>query len=140
MGRSDESPPTPLRVLIADDEAGFRDTLRPLIDGRPDLSVVAEARNGLDAIQLADAFLPDAVVIDLHMPLLDGVTAVARIRKDHPSLCLIALTGDSATDLHHAASEAGADAVLLKDDLVGSLVERLAGVKHPQDAGGAGLH
>jgi DNA-binding NarL/FixJ family response regulator len=54
---------------------------------------------------------------------------VARLRKDHPSLCLIALTGDPAPDLHQAVSEAGADAVLLKGDLVDSLVDRLAAVR-----------
>ena len=66
-----------------------------------------------------EAFVhPDAVVIDLHMPIVDGVTAVARLRKDHPSLCLIALTGDDDSVLHEAVTEAGADAVLLKSDLV----------------------
>ncbi len=63
------------------------------------------------------------------MPLLDGVTAVARLRKDHPALCLIALTGDPAPELHQAVSDAGADAVLLKADLVDTLVERLAAVR-----------
>jgi DNA-binding NarL/FixJ family response regulator len=140
MGRTHESPSAPLRVLIADDEAGFLETLRPLIDARPDLTVVAEAHNGLEAISLADELLPDAVVIDLHMPLLDGVTAVARMRKDHPSLCLIALTGDPAAELHDAVSEAGADAVLLKEDLVDSLVGRLATVRQGQDKTGSGLH
>ena len=63
------------------------------------------------------------------MPLVDGVTAVARLRKDHPSLCLIALTGDPAPELHQAVREAGADAVLLKGDLVDTLVDRLSAVK-----------
>jgi CheY-like chemotaxis protein len=63
--------------------------------------------------------------MDLHMPLLDGVTAVARLRHDHPSLCLIALTGDHAPELHRAVDEAGADAVLLKDELVQTLLDRL---------------
>jgi DNA-binding NarL/FixJ family response regulator len=119
----------PVRVLLADDDAGFLDSLRPLIEHQPELTVVATAPNGLAAIELADALEPDAVVIDLHMPLVDGVTAVARLRKDHPSLCLIALTGDPAPDLHQAVSEAGADAVLLKGDLVDSLVDRLAAVR-----------
>jgi DNA-binding NarL/FixJ family response regulator len=129
MDQPEAPPAAPVRVLLADDEAAFLDSLRPLIEDQPELTVVAAAANGLDAIELADELHPDAVVIDLHMPLVDGVTAVARLRKDHPSVCLIALTGDPTPELHRAVSEAGADAVLLKDDLVGTLVERLAAVK-----------
>jgi DNA-binding NarL/FixJ family response regulator len=123
-----------VRVLLADDDAGYLDSLKPLIEHQPELTVVGAAENGLDAIELADELHPDAVVIDLHMPLLDGVTAVARLRKDHPSLCLIALTGDPDTELHEAVREAGADAVLQKGELVDTLVERLSAVKasaHP---------
>jgi DNA-binding NarL/FixJ family response regulator len=120
-----------VRVLLADDDEAFLESLRPLIEHQPELTVVGAAKDGLDAIELADTLLPDAVVIDLHMPLVDGVTAVARLRKDHPHLCLIALTGDPDPQLHGAVTEAGADAVLLKGDLVDSLVERLAAVKAP---------
>ena len=60
------------------------------------------------------------------MPLLDGVSAAARLRRDHPSLCLIALTGDEAPALHRAVREAGADEVLLKSELVEGLLDRLA--------------
>jgi DNA-binding NarL/FixJ family response regulator len=119
----------PVRVLLADDDAGFLDSLEPLIEDQPELTVVATAPNGLAAIELADALEPDAVVIDLHMPLVDGVTAVARLRKDHPSLCLIALTGDPAPELHQAVSDAGADAVLHMGALVDTLVDRLAAVR-----------
>ncbi len=129
MDQPEASPSALVRVLLADDESGFLESLRPLIEHQPELTVVGEAENGLDAIELADELHPDAVVIDLHMPLVDGVTAVARLRKDHPTVCLIALTGDPAPELHRAVSEAGADAVLLKDDLVDTLVERLAAVK-----------
>ena len=118
-----------VRVLLADDDATFLESLRPLIERQPELTVVGAAENGLHAIELADELLPDAVVIDLHMPLLDGVTAVARLRKDHPHLCLIALTGDPDTQLHQAVREAGADAVLQKGELVDTLFERLSAVK-----------
>ena len=124
----------PVRVLLADDDEGFLESLRPLIEHQPELTIVATARNGLDAIELADELDPDAVVIDLHMPVVDGVTAVARLRKDHPNLCLIALTGDSAPELHRAVTEAGADAVLMKGDLVDSLVQRLRAVRAAQEA------
>ncbi len=60
------------------------------------------------------------------MPRLDGVGAIARLRRDHPSLCLIAVTGDADERLHRAASEAGADAILGKHELARGLLDRLA--------------
>jgi DNA-binding NarL/FixJ family response regulator len=124
-----------VRVLLADDDAAFLESLKPLIDHQPELSVIGAAENGLHAIELADELDPDAVVIDLHMPLVDGVTAVARLRKDHPHLCLIALTGDPDTELHDAVREAGADAVLQKGELVETLFERLSAVKAAAKSG-----
>ena len=118
-----------IRVLIADDDRPFLDSLRSLIERQPELSVVGEAADGLQAIELAEALDPDAVVIDLHMPLLDGVSAAARLRNDHPNVCLIALTGDDEPALHSAVREAGADEVLLKAELVDVLIERLAAAR-----------
>jgi DNA-binding NarL/FixJ family response regulator len=115
-----------IRVLIADDDPAFLRSLEELIDRQPELFVIGAAGDGLEAIELAERLDPDAVVLDLHMPLLDGVTAAARLRRDHPNLCLIALTGDRATELHGAVREAGADEVLLKSELVEGLLERLA--------------
>jgi len=120
---------SPIRVLIADDDGAFVGALRELIERQPELVVVGTAKDGLQAIELADELDPDAVVLDLHMPLLDGVSAAARLRRDHPSLCLIALTGDEAPALHQAVREAGADEVLLKSDLVDGLLSRLAAVR-----------
>jgi DNA-binding NarL/FixJ family response regulator len=118
-----------IRVLLADDDRPFLDALSPLIERQPELRVVGQAHDGLAAIELADELAPDAVVIDLHMPRIDGVTAVARLRRDHPSMCVIALTGDEAPALHRAVTEAGADAVLVKDEFVDVLVDRLASAR-----------
>jgi DNA-binding NarL/FixJ family response regulator len=118
-----------IRVLIADDDERYLDSLRLLVDGQPELQVVAQATNGLGAIELADEHDIDAAVIDIHMPLVDGVTAVARLRRDHPHLCLIAITGDPEPRLLQAVEEAGADAVLLKDELVVTLVDRLHSIR-----------
>jgi DNA-binding NarL/FixJ family response regulator len=118
-----------IRVLLADDDEGYLEHLRSLIESQRELSVVGTATNGLAAIELVDELAPNAAVLDLHMPLLDGVSACARLRRDHPSLCLIAITGDDAPALHRAARESGADDVLLKSELVGGLVDRLTAAR-----------
>jgi DNA-binding NarL/FixJ family response regulator len=118
-----------IRVLLADDDERFLESLRPLIDHQPGLAVVGAAHDGLAAIELADKVRPDAIVIDLHMPLLDGVSAVARLRGEYPALCMIALTGDADPGLHEAVMEAGADAVLLKDEFVDRLLARLVNAR-----------
>jgi DNA-binding NarL/FixJ family response regulator len=125
----DEGGSGTIRVLLADDDQSFLGSLTELIDSQPELAVVAEASDGLAAIELAENLEPDAIVIDLHMPLLDGVTAVARLRRDHPSMCILALTGDVHPALHRAVTEAGADAVLVKGEFVEALVERLSAAR-----------
>jgi DNA-binding NarL/FixJ family response regulator len=120
-----------IRVLLADDDDAFLEHLRALIEGQGELTVVGTATNGLAAIELVDELAPDAAVLDLHMPLLDGVSACARLRRDHPNLCLVALTGDEAPALHRAARESGADDVLLKNELVDALLDRLTAARTP---------
>ena len=118
-------------VVLADDDKPFVESLRAMVDEQPELAVVGVARDGLEAIELVEELEPQAVVIDLHMPRLDGVSAVARMRQDHPHLCLIAITADTAPDLHRAVEEAGADAVFLKENLPGTLAERLVAAAQP---------
>ncbi len=119
----------PIKVLIADDDGGYLRFLRELIDSQPELSVVAAAPDGAEVLVLAQEVQPDAVVVDLHMPRLDGIAAVARLRHTYPALCLIAVTGDPDPSLHDDAIAAGADAVLEKRELAEALVERLAKVR-----------
>ena len=96
------TPKAPFGYCSLTTTSGILGSLRELIEGQRELSVVGTATNGLTAIELVDELAPDAAVLDLHMPLLDGVSTVARLRRDHPSLCLIALTGDEAPALHRA--------------------------------------
>jgi DNA-binding NarL/FixJ family response regulator len=129
MNAAPDAAANSIRVLVADDDRPFLNSLRELVDRQPELEVVATAVDGLQAIELAEDLEPDAVVLDLHMPLLDGVSTAARLRRDHPSICLIALTGDDAPALHNAVREAGADEVLLKNEILDALVERLTGAR-----------
>jgi DNA-binding NarL/FixJ family response regulator len=118
-----------INVVLVDDDSGFVEGLRVMVDEQPRLSVIGVACDGLEAIELVDELAPEAVVIDLHMPRLDGVSAVARMRQDHPSLCLIAITGDQAPELHKAVEEAGADAVMLKNTLEDELADRIVAAR-----------
>jgi DNA-binding NarL/FixJ family response regulator len=119
-----------IKVLLADDDPGFVELLRTLVQEQPELTVVGVAGDGLSALELVDEPTPEAVLIDLHMPLLDGVSAVARMRQDYPDLCLIAITGDPEPELHRAVEEAGADAVVLKHDLLDTaLAERIVAAR-----------
>jgi two-component system response regulator MprA len=114
-----------IRVLLVDDDEGFLASLSELVERQPELSVAGAVTDGLAALELVDRDEPDAVVIDVHMPLLDGVSTVARLRHDRPNLCLIAITGDDAPALRRAVKDAGADDVLLKQELVSGLISRL---------------
>jgi DNA-binding NarL/FixJ family response regulator len=119
-----------VRVLLADDDRRYAAALRLLIEEQPELTVVALAYDGEETLNLADSLEPDAVVVDLHMPNVDGVTAIRKLREAHPHICLIALTGDESTDIHQRATEAGADGVLVKGQMLEALVERLRAA-HP---------
>lgn len=114
-----------MKVVVVDDDGRFAESLRAMVEDQPGLSVVGVARDGLEALDLVDEAAPQAVLIDLHMPLLDGVSAIARMRQDHPSLCLIAITGDRAPELHRAVEEAGANAVILKHDVLERLADQI---------------
>ena len=112
-------------MLLVDDDETFLASLAELVDQQPELLVTGAVSDGIAALDRVEVEEPDAVVIDLHMPLLDGVSTVARLRRDRPSLCLIAITGDDAPALSRAAKEAGADDVLLNSELVEGLDARL---------------
>jgi DNA-binding NarL/FixJ family response regulator len=114
-----------IRIVLADDDEGFLESLRALVEEHPSLSVEATATDGVRATELVRDLQPDALVIDLHMPRLDGVAAIGQLRANHPHLCVIALTGDESHEIHQAVAEAGGDAVLLKSEMVENLAERL---------------
>jgi DNA-binding NarL/FixJ family response regulator len=107
-----------LDVVVVDDDGGFAESLRTVVENQPGLSVVGVANDGVEALDLVEEASPQAVLIDLHMPLLDGVTTIARLRQDNPKLCVIAMTEDDSNELHRAVEEAGADAVLMKKELI----------------------
>ena len=125
MARAAQQKQDVIRIVLADDDEGFLESLRALVEEHPSLSVEATATDGVRATELVQELDPDALVIDLHMPRLDGVAAIAQLRAEYPTLCVIALTGDESREIHQAVAEAGGDAVLLKSEMVENLAERL---------------
>jgi len=114
-----------IRVLTADDHAVVRAGIAAMIANEEDIAVVAEARDGAEAVALYGAHAPDVVLMDLRMPKQDGVTAIRAIRAANPDARIVALTtyeGDA--DIHRALS-AGACAYLVKDVLVEELVRAI---------------
>jgi len=112
----DTAPGTgPLRIVIADDQASVREGLVLLLGGLPDIDVVGAAANGEQAVDLVAAHVPDAILLDLHMPVLDGIGATRRLAAEHPGVAVVVLTtySDDASVLE--ALRAGARSYLTKD-------------------------
>ena len=107
---------TPLRILIADDHAVVRTGLRTLLESRSGWEVCAEAADGREAIEKAARHKPHVAVLDIGMPLLNGVEATRRIRKSSPDTEILILTMHESEDLVQQVIEAGARGYILKDD------------------------
>lgn len=104
-----------MRVLLADDHSIVRRGLRSLIETQPDLKVVAEAGDGLEALKLCDEHQPDAVILDVAMPKLNGIEVAERVQKlpRPPSVLILSMHADESYIIRALA--AGARAYLLKD-------------------------
>lgn len=105
----------PIRIMLVDDQALFRESLALLLSAQPDLLIVGEAANGAAALELVAQIRPLVVLMDLRMPILDGIAATRRLRAEHPDVQVIALTTfDEDADVF-AALRAGAIGYVLKD-------------------------
>jgi DNA-binding NarL/FixJ family response regulator len=112
-------------VLVVDDQALFREALTTLLEVREGVDVVGEAADGQAALEQAAALRPDVVLMDLHMPRLDGVAATRRLRAEQPDVRVLALTTFDDDEDVFAALRAGALGYLLKDVSSDRLVEAL---------------
>ncbi|HXV42095.1 MAG TPA: response regulator transcription factor, partial [Anaerolineae bacterium] len=103
-----------IKILLADDQALFRDGLRILLSTQPDFDVVGEATNGEEALRLAARLRPQIVLMDMRMPLLDGVEATRRLHETQPDCRVIVLTTFDDDELVFEGLRAGAVGYLLK--------------------------
>jgi two-component system, NarL family, nitrate/nitrite response regulator NarL len=115
----------PVRVLIADDEPLFVETVEALLAGDERVEVVGTAANGKQAVELATALTPDVTLMDISMPILDGIEATRRIRERLPDACVLVLTGSSISADVDRARQAGVAAFLTKDRLGTQLVNAI---------------
>jgi DNA-binding NarL/FixJ family response regulator len=117
--------PAPVRVLLVDDQGLFREALATLLGVRAEVAVVGEAANGDEALRIAAELRPDVVLMDLRMPVLDGIAATRRMRVEQPDVRVIALTTFDDEEEVFAALRAGAVGYLLKDVSSARLVEAI---------------
>ena len=105
----------PIRILLVDDHAVVRQGLKMFLGLDPELEIIGEAQDGAEAVRLAHELLPDVVLMDLLMPVMDGITAIGHIRKQLPDVEVIALTSVLEDASVVGAVRAGAIGYLLKN-------------------------
>ena len=125
-----------LRILIVDDHAAVRNALRKMLNERPQMRVVGEATDGIDAIVHARRLRPDVILMDVVMPHMDGIEATERIRAEFPDIQILGLSMQARSETVHAIEHAGADGYFVKGLDTQRLLDRLQLV-HASRAGTA---
>ena len=114
-----------MKVIIVDDDALIRKSLSLMLGGEPDITVVGTAENGEIAFEMCKEHKPDAVLMDIRMPIIDGIAATRMIKKDYPDVRIMMLTTfDDKPNIQQALT-AGADGYLLKTDGVSAIAGKL---------------
>ncbi len=121
-----------IRIVIADDHAVVRQGLKMFLLDDPEFDVVGEAQNGAEALKLAHELKPDVVLMDLLMPVMDGITAIGRVRRECPDTEVIALTSVLEDASVVGAVRAGAIGYLLKDTQADELIRSIKAAANGQ--------
>ena len=116
-----------VRVLIADDEPLFVEMVEALLADEEQIDVVASAQDGQEAVELARAHDPDVIVMDIWMPVIDGIEATRQIHKENPEARILILTGSSTSADVDRSRTAGVSGFLTKDRIGAHLVETILG-------------
>lgn len=117
-----------IRILITDDYADWRRQVRSLLQARPEWQVIAEASDGLEAVQKAQAVKPDLILLDIGLPKLNGVEAARRIQQLSPSSRIIFLSQSNDLEIVRAALSAGARGYVRKTDVKRELLPAIDAV------------
>ena len=117
-----EALPDEIRVVVADDEPLFVQMLQAMLAAEEGIDVVATARDGRMAVKLAAELRPDVIVMDVSMPVMDGIDATRRIRDQDATACVLILTGGTAPGDVDRARKAGAAAYVTKDRIATDLI------------------
>ena len=115
----------PIRVLIADDHRLFAEALEAILAAESSIEVVGRARNGAEALEMAIDLEPDVVLMDISMPVMDGVEATRRLRETRPRACVLMLTGSNAAADVDRSRDAGAAGYVTKDRIASELVDAI---------------
>jgi len=119
-----------IHILIADDHAIVREGLRTLIDAKPGMELVGEARDGVEAVTMASTLHPDVILMDMVMPRKDGLAAIKDIIQENSEARILVLTSFDDDDRVFSAIKAGALGYLLKDSSPQQLLEAIRDVYH----------
>ena len=117
--------PAEIGVLVADDEPLFVEMIRAMLCAEDGIDVVATAENGRAAVNLASELNPDVILMDVSMPIMDGIDATARIRERNPNACVLILTGGTTPGDVDRARKAGAAAYITKDRISTDLIAEI---------------
>ena len=115
----------PIKVLIADDHRLFAEALEAILAAESRIEVVGRARNGAEALELTLDLEPDIVLMDISMPVMDGIEATRRIREARPKACVLILTGSNAAADVDRSRDAGAAGYVTKDRIASELVDAI---------------
>jgi DNA-binding NarL/FixJ family response regulator len=118
-----------MRLVLADDHTILREGIRALLEDQPDMAVVGEAQDGRQAVQLAHDLRPEIVLMDIGMPLLNGLEATRQIKRDHPEIHVLVLTMHENEEYIHEVLAAGASGYILKQAAAGELVAAIRAVQ-----------
>jgi DNA-binding NarL/FixJ family response regulator len=114
-----------IRVLIVDDHRLFAEALEAILSAESRIEVVGRARNGAEALDMVLDLEPDVVLMDISMPVMDGVEATRRIRDARPEACVLMLTGSNAAADVDRSRDAGAAGYVTKDRIASELVDAI---------------
>lgn len=120
-----------IRVIIVDDQRLFAEALEAILSGDGRISVVGRAENGRRALELVREHAPDVVLMDIAMPVMDGIEATRAIRDEAPATRVVVLTGSAANHDVSRARSAGAAAYVTKDQIAGDLVRAILDAASP---------